>query len=60
MPNTAISVGKSVTCLCSNEYGKQKLVVAEAIFNNLGNAFLIEEKIHLIPDLFAQVELHFG
>ncbi len=44
MPNTAISVGKSVTCLCSNEYGKQKLVVAEAIFNNLGNAFLIEEK----------------
>ena len=44
MPNTAISVGKSVTCLCSNEYGKRNLAVAEAIFNNLGNAFLIEEK----------------
>ena len=44
MPNTAISVGKSVTCLCSNEIGIKQLKVAEAIFNNLGESFLIEEK----------------
>jgi len=44
MPNTAISVGKSVTCLCCNHFGKKQLKVAQAIFNNLGESFLIEEK----------------
>ena len=44
MPNTAISVGKSVTCLCSNDFGKSRLLLAEAIFNNLGQTFIIEEK----------------
>ena len=34
MPNTAISVGKSMTCLCSNVAGK-KIAIAEAIFNGL-------------------------
>ena len=44
MPNTPISVGKSVTCLCSNNLGKSKLLLAEAIFNSLGRTFIIEEK----------------
>ena len=44
MPNTAISVGKSMTCLCANEKGKDRLPVAEAIFNGLGTSIVIEEQ----------------
>lgn len=44
MPNTAIAVGKSMTCLCSNEYGKKRIKVAEAIFNRLGHTMIIPEE----------------
>ena len=44
MPNTAISIGKSMTCLCSNEKGKSRLQLAEAIFNTLGTSIVIEEE----------------
>ena len=44
MPNTAISVGQSTTCLCSNDTGKSRLELAESIFNNLGKSFIINEK----------------
>ncbi len=43
MPNTAIAVGKSMTCICSNELGKKRLKIAEAIFNRLGNTITIPE-----------------
>jgi len=43
MPNTAIAVGKSMTCLCSNEKGKKRIKVAEAIFNRLGHTLEIPE-----------------
>lgn len=43
MPNTAISVGKSVTCICSNEIGKKRIKLAEAIFNRLGTSIEIPE-----------------
>jgi len=43
MPNTAISVGKSMTCLCSNKVGKKRLPIAEAIYNGLGSTLTIEE-----------------
>lgn len=43
MPNTAISVAKSMTCLCSNTVGKQRIAIAEAIFNGLGMTIAIEE-----------------
>ena len=43
MPNTAISVGKSMTCLCANKKGKERLPIAEAIFNGLGTSIVIEE-----------------
>lgn len=43
MPNTAIAVGKSMTCICSNELGKKRLKIAEAIFNRLGNTIAIPE-----------------
>ncbi len=43
MPNTAIAVGKSMTCICSNQMGKKRIKVAEAIFNRLGHSMIIPE-----------------
>ncbi|WP_044402723.1 pyrroline-5-carboxylate reductase [Lacinutrix sp. Hel_I_90] len=43
MPNTAIAVGKSMTCLCSNLQGAKRIKVAEAIFNRLGHTLAIPE-----------------
>lgn len=43
MPNTAIAVGKSMTCLCSNETGSKRIAIAEAIFNRLGTTLSIPE-----------------
>lgn len=43
MPNTAIAVGKSMTCLCSNKAGEEKLSFAETIFNSLGTTMAIPE-----------------
>lgn len=43
MPNTAIAVGKSMTCLCSNEQGAKRIKVAEAIFKRLGHTLTIPE-----------------
>jgi len=44
MPNTAISVGKSMTCICSNEVGKKRIDIASAIFNGLGTSITIGEE----------------
>ena len=43
MPNTAIAVGKSMTCLCSNEVGEKRIKIAEAIFDRLGHTLSIPE-----------------
>lgn len=45
MPNTAISVGKSMTCLSANEKGLEKIELAKTIFNSLGKTICIEEKL---------------
>ena len=44
MPNTAISVGKSMTCLCSNKVGEKTIDIAMAIFNGLGTSIKIAEE----------------
>ncbi len=43
MPNTAISVGKSMTCICSNVNGKKRIDLAKAIFNRMGHSMDIPE-----------------
>lgn len=43
MPNTAISVGKSMTCLCSNTKGTRRIELAKAIFNRMGHSMEIPE-----------------
>jgi len=45
MPNTAISVSQSMTCLCANAKGKNKMESATTIFNELGSTLYIEEKL---------------
>lgn len=44
MPNTAISVGKSMTCICSNEAGGKRIELAKAIFNRMGHTLEIPEE----------------
>lgn len=45
MPNTAISVGQSMTCLSGNAKGAQNIELAKTIFNSLGETMCIEEKL---------------
>lgn len=45
MPNTAISVGQSMTCLSGNEKGKNNVEVVKTIFNSLGKTLCIEENL---------------
>ncbi len=44
MPNTAISVGKSMTCICANAMGKKRINLAQAIFNRMGHTIEIPEE----------------
>ena len=44
MPNTAISVGKSMTCICANKVGKSRIDLAKAIFNKMGHSIEIPEE----------------
>lgn len=43
MPNTAISVGASMTCLCANEAGAKRIAIAKAIFDRMGKTMTIPE-----------------
>ncbi len=45
MPNTAISVGESMTCLSANQKGVDNIGLAKAIFNPLGKTLYIEDKL---------------
>lgn len=45
MPNTAISVGQSMTCLSGNDKGIEKLAIAKSIFNSVGQTKFIDEKL---------------
>jgi pyrroline-5-carboxylate reductase len=44
MPNTAASVGQSMTCISANENGKEQMEVAKTIFNSLGASMEIPEE----------------
>ena len=43
MPNTAIAVRKSMTCICSNTQGAKRVKISQAIFNRLGHTLIIPE-----------------
>ncbi|WJJ96678.1 pyrroline-5-carboxylate reductase [Algibacter luteus] len=44
MPNTAASVGQSMTCISSNNKGKEKIELAKTIFNSMGRSMEIPEE----------------
>jgi len=44
MPNTAIAVRESMTCLSANEAGADKLSMVQSIFDELGQTTIIEEQ----------------
>lgn len=43
MPNTAISIGKSMTCIAANKAAQDKVPMANDIFNQLGTTMVIPE-----------------
>ena len=45
MPNTAISIGKSMTCIAANAAGQDNVPMAEDIFNQLGTTMVIPEDL---------------
>ncbi|MEC3905647.1 pyrroline-5-carboxylate reductase [Tamlana sp. 2201CG12-4] len=44
MPNTAISIGKSMTCIAANEKAQERVALAQEIFNQLGTTLVIPEE----------------
>ncbi|VAW10708.1 Pyrroline-5-carboxylate reductase [hydrothermal vent metagenome] len=54
MPNTAISVEKSMTCICSNEKRKKRTELVKAIFNRMGHFMEIpKEQMQAATVIFA-------
>jgi pyrroline-5-carboxylate reductase len=45
MPNTAISIGESMTCLAHQNAGKKDVETVTELFDNLGQTTIIEEKL---------------
>ncbi len=45
MPNTAISVGQSMTFICGDDADRDKVAEVEKIFSSLGKAVLIPERM---------------
>tara|TARA_R110002124_G_scaffold149259_5_gene315386 strand:+ start:32335 stop:33138 length:804 start_codon:yes stop_codon:yes gene_type:complete len=45
MPNTAIAIGESMTCLCSENATPEQLKEVEAIYETLGSTLIIEERL---------------
>ena len=45
MPNTAIAIQESITCICSNKINADKLKYTESLFAALGKTVVIDEKL---------------
>ena len=45
MPNTAIAIGASMTCMCSSNASPKQLSEIQNIFNSLGETLIIEERL---------------
>ena len=48
MPNTAIAIRESMTCICSDEKDKKERDLAVELFNNLGETIVIKEDL-MVP-----------
>lgn len=45
MPNTAIAIGASMTCICAKHASEDQLAVVTKLFDGLGETLLIEERL---------------
>ena len=45
MPNTAIAIGKSMTCICSAHASPTQVKEIRTLFNSLGQTLLVEERL---------------
>lgn len=45
MPNTAIAIGKSMTCICSSNASREQIQEIEMLFGALGKTLFIEERL---------------
>jgi len=45
MPNTAISIQQSMTCICANTKAKDQIEYVCTLFNQLGKSIVIDEKL---------------
>jgi pyrroline-5-carboxylate reductase len=45
MPNTAIAIQESMTCICASEVSQDQQQVVTDLFNQLGKSVFIEEKL---------------
>jgi pyrroline-5-carboxylate reductase len=48
MPNTAVSIGESMTCLCSDGGSDDALAEAVGMFEAVGRTLVIEEEM-MVP-----------
>ncbi len=48
MPNTAVAIGESMTCLAANGQRGRAIITAEKLFGQLGRTLVIPEE-HMIP-----------
>jgi pyrroline-5-carboxylate reductase len=45
MPNTAIAIGESMTCICSENATSEQLEEVQSIYETLGSTLIIEERL---------------
>lgn len=45
MPNTAVAIGQSMTCICTNGTGKDHLELIQSLFETVGKTLVIEERL---------------
>jgi len=60
MPNTAIAIGKSMTCLCAKDADEKHLSEVQKIFNELGETLIIEERLMKAATVLAASGIAFA
>jgi len=60
MPNTAIAIGKSMTCLCAKDASDKQLAEIKRIFNALGETLVIEERLMKAATVLAASGIAFA
>ncbi len=60
MPNTAIAIGKSMTCLCAKDANGKHLEEVQNIFNALGKTLVIEERLMKAATVLAASGIAFA